>query len=152
MKKVLIIAYYFPPMGGSGVQRPFQLAKYLREFGWEPVVLTQSGGAYSSYDEMMQRELESLAIPVYRISPTGWTPQRLSVFAGRSPQTVPQIRPGAIRSKLLSWFTRWFFIPDNKTSWISAAVQKASEILKEHSIDLIFATAPPSAVCACTPG
>src|SRR4051812_3012819 len=40
MKKVLIVAYYFPPSGGPGVQRVLKYVQYLREFGWEPVVLT----------------------------------------------------------------------------------------------------------------
>src|SRR5208337_3618837 len=39
-KKVLIIAYYFPPMPVIGAQRPYGLAKYLQNFGWEPTVLT----------------------------------------------------------------------------------------------------------------
>ena len=40
MKKVLIIAYYWPPAGGAGVQRVLKFAKYLPKFGWEPVILT----------------------------------------------------------------------------------------------------------------
>jgi hypothetical protein len=41
MKKVLMIAHQFPPIGGSGVQRTVKFVKYLRDFGWEPVVLTR---------------------------------------------------------------------------------------------------------------
>ena len=40
MKKVLIIAYYWPPAGGAGVQRVLKYAKYLPEFGWESIILT----------------------------------------------------------------------------------------------------------------
>ena len=39
-KKVLIITYYWPPSGGSGVQRWLKFTKYLRDFGWEPVIYT----------------------------------------------------------------------------------------------------------------
>ena len=42
MKSVLMIAYQFPPMGGSGVQRTTKFVKYLPDFGWNPVVLTRS--------------------------------------------------------------------------------------------------------------
>lgn len=38
MKKVLIITYYWIPSGGAGVQRWVKFAKYLRDFGWEPVI------------------------------------------------------------------------------------------------------------------
>ena len=40
MKKVLIVAYAFPPHQAIGSQRPFGLAKYFPQYGWEPVVLT----------------------------------------------------------------------------------------------------------------
>ncbi|MCS4471994.1 hypothetical protein JQ032_01445 [Clostridium botulinum] len=40
MKKVLIIAYYFPPLGWSGVQRTLKFVKYLKDFGWQPIVVT----------------------------------------------------------------------------------------------------------------
>ena len=40
MKKILIIAQYFPPAGGVGTFRVTKFVKYLREFGWEPIVLT----------------------------------------------------------------------------------------------------------------
>ena len=41
MRKVLIIANQFPPMGGSGVQRSVKFVKHLRSFGYEPVVLPE---------------------------------------------------------------------------------------------------------------
>ena len=41
MKKVLMIACSFPPLGGPGVQRSVKFVKYLRDFGYEPVVFTR---------------------------------------------------------------------------------------------------------------
>src|SRR5689334_16001913 len=47
MKRLLMIAYHFPPYGGSsGIQRTVQFARYLPAFGWEPIVLTASARAY----------------------------------------------------------------------------------------------------------
>ena len=40
MKRVLIISYYWPPTGGSGVQRWVKFAKYLPSEGWQPVIYT----------------------------------------------------------------------------------------------------------------
>ena len=40
MKRVLIITYYWPPSGGSGVQRWLKMSKYLPENGWQPVIYT----------------------------------------------------------------------------------------------------------------
>lgn len=35
-REVLVIAYYFPPMGLSGVQRTLKFVKYLPEYKWKP--------------------------------------------------------------------------------------------------------------------
>ncbi|MBE0585718.1 MAG: glycosyl transferase family 1, partial [Desulfofustis sp.] len=53
MKKVLVIAYYFPPLGGSGVQRVLKFVKYLPQFGWQPTVLTIGPTAYYAHDESL---------------------------------------------------------------------------------------------------
>lgn len=39
-RRVLMAAYYFPPLSGSGVFRSIKFAKYLRRFGWEPTVIS----------------------------------------------------------------------------------------------------------------
>src|ERR1041384_891591 len=57
MKKVLIVAYYFPPSGGPGVQRVLKYVQYLREFGWEPVVLTVRDGNFPARDESLLDEV-----------------------------------------------------------------------------------------------
>jgi len=51
LKKVLVICYYWPPAGGIGVLRCLKFVKYLREFGWEPVVFTPENADYPYYDD-----------------------------------------------------------------------------------------------------
>lgn len=53
MRKVLIIANQFPPMGGSGVQRSVKFVKHLRSFGYEPVVFTREVGNMPLKDETL---------------------------------------------------------------------------------------------------
>ena len=57
MKKVLIITYYWPPSGGAGVQRWLKFAKYLRYFGWEPVIYTPLNPGFSLIDETLQADI-----------------------------------------------------------------------------------------------
>ena len=54
--KALIISYYWPPSGGSGVQRWMYFAKYLGDFGIEPTVITvnEKQASYSSVDESLE--------------------------------------------------------------------------------------------------
>src|SRR6266478_280354 len=47
MKKVLMVAYHYPPFGGgSGIHRTLKFSRYLSEYGWQPIVLTISPHAY----------------------------------------------------------------------------------------------------------
>ena len=57
MKRVLIITYYWPPSGGSGVQRWLKFSKYLPEFGWQPVVYTPSNPELPARDESLLAEI-----------------------------------------------------------------------------------------------
>ena len=51
--KVLIITYYWPPAGGSGVQRWLKFVKYLQEYGIEPVVYTVDNARYLKEDKTL---------------------------------------------------------------------------------------------------
>ncbi|HBX66452.1 MAG TPA: glycosyl transferase family 1, partial [Balneolaceae bacterium] len=55
-------------MGGSGVQRPLKFVKYLRDFGWNPIVLCPEPGAYHTFDESLEKELDQLDVKVHRVS------------------------------------------------------------------------------------
>ena len=57
MKKVLIVAYYWPPSGGSGVQRWVKFVKYLQDEGWTPVVYTPENPEYTAVDKTLEAEV-----------------------------------------------------------------------------------------------
>ena len=65
MKKVLIIANQFPPMGGSGVQRSVKFVKHLRAFGYEPVVFTREVGNMYLKDETLLKDVPD-GVKIYR--------------------------------------------------------------------------------------
>ena len=66
MYKVLVIAYYFPPMGLSGVQRTLKFVKYMKSFNWDPTVLTASDTGYYAHDNSLLAEAEAAKIRVIR--------------------------------------------------------------------------------------
>jgi glycosyltransferase involved in cell wall biosynthesis len=134
-RRVLVIAYYFPPMGLSGVQRTLKFVKYLPKFGWHPTVLTVAPGGYFAKDESLLEEVHSLDIRIERTGTAG--PGKL--FDGRKVVKVPSER----YRKFLSGVSDTFFIPDNKIGWRKKAVARALELHKETPFDLVFATAPP---------
>ncbi|KXK55873.1 MAG: glycosyltransferase family 4 protein [Chlorobi bacterium] len=134
MKQLLVIAYYFPPMGLSGVQRTLKFVKYLPEFGWQPTVLTVQPHAYFAFDDTLLQELEGKEIPIWRVAPAGI----FSLFKGR--KTVPLKNEGG--RKMLNRISQAVFIPDNKTGWGKQAFRE----LKRRDLgqfNALFATAPP---------
>lgn len=60
MRRVLLIAYHFPPLSGSsGLQRTLRFAQYLPEFDWQPIVLSVRSGAYEQSDERSLAQVPS---------------------------------------------------------------------------------------------
>jgi glycosyltransferase involved in cell wall biosynthesis len=140
MRKVLVVAYYFPPMGLSGVQRTLKFVKYLPLYGWQPTVLTVTPGSYFAYDSSLLKEIEPLQISILRadsIDPTRFLKR------GSAPGTKVVKMPREWIRKTLNVGSQFFFIPDNKIGWKRKACKKASELLAREKFDLIFATAPP---------
>ena len=136
MRNVLFIVYYFPPMGSSGVQRPLKFVKYLRRYGWNPIVVAPEPGAYHTFDDSLQAELDAMQVEVHRVGAK--TPFHLIGKSGRQIGFIPDRLAGWVR-RLLSFF----YLPDNKTGWIKPALQKAGEIMEDNDIDVIFSTATP---------
>ena len=54
MKRVLVISYYWPPTGGSGVQRWVKFAKYLPSEGWQPVIYTPENPEQLAVDASLE--------------------------------------------------------------------------------------------------
>ena len=67
-KRVIFIAYNFPPMGGGGVQRSVKFVKYLPEFGWEPAVVAAADRLYWARDDTLLSDIPPGTI-VRRLSP-----------------------------------------------------------------------------------
>ncbi len=135
LRRVLIIAYYFPPFGLSGVQRTAKFAKYLSRYGWEPTVLTVEPGGYFAFDESLLREVEEAGVRIVR------TP---SVDANRLFKKKRVVKmPSEFIRKVAGAIGDFFFIPDTKLGWRKRAVAAAMAVTSETRFDAILATAPP---------
>ena len=131
-KNVLIISYYFPPMGLSGVQRTLKFVKYLPEFNWKPIVLTTSPKSYYAFDDELQKDLETLDVEVYR---TGeYSPEQ---------RKVKPFPPSYRLQNFFRFLASFFLQPDTKILWKKKALNLGRKILQENKIDVILATAPP---------
>lgn len=134
-RRVLVVAYYFPPMGLSGVQRTLKFVKYLPQFGWLPTVLTVEPRGYFARDESLLQDLDGRDIRVVRTPAAG--PGRF--FAKKEVVSLPPERT----RKFLSRISDAVFFPDNKIGWKKRAVAVALALHSETPFDLVFTTAPP---------
>lgn len=136
MFKVLVLAYYYPPMGLSGVQRTLKFTKYMPQFNWEPTVITAGDIAYFAHDFALLKEAEDAGVKIVRTE--SYDPNSI---IGKKYGTINM--PKEFIRKAYSNFTKTFFIPDNKKSWAKRAYLKAKEILKKEQFDIIYVTIPP---------
>lgn len=150
MKKVLIITYYWPPSGGSGVQRCLYFVKYLKKFGWEPIVYTVSNGEYPAIDESLEKEIP-LGTTV--IKSEIWEPYQLyKKFTGQKkdkklkPSIVSEKQKNQFAHKISTFIRGNFFIPDARKFWIQPSIKRLSKYLAENPVDLIFSSSPPQSV------
>jgi glycosyltransferase involved in cell wall biosynthesis len=134
-RKVLLIAYYFPPMGLSGVQRTVKFAKFLPQYGWKPTVLTVEPTGYYAFDDTLLKEAEEAGVKIIRTH----SYDANHLFKKRGIVKMPSERT----RKILQFLGDLFFIPDTKIGWKITAVKAASGLLEQEQFDLIFATAPP---------
>lgn len=123
MRKVLIIANQFPPMGGSGVQRSVKFVKHLRSFGYEPVVFTREVGNMPLKDETLLKDIPD-GVKIYRTKP----------YECVEAKGIFRI-PGKVLGK--------FMIPDTARLWEHFSKKAVMDVIDKEGIDLIYTTSAP---------
>ena len=151
MKRVLIISYYWPPTGGSGVQRWVKFAKYLPAEGWQPVIYTPENPEQLAVDASLEAEVPAEAEVIRRriVEPYEMY-KKLLRKSGHSKEAV-EVNPvnaqnKSFLQKVAMWIRGNFFRPDPRCLWIRPSVKFLKEYLKEHPVDLIVSTGPPQSM------
>lgn len=147
-KKLLYIAYFYPPLGGAGVQRPVKTIKYLAQKGWDIDVLTVGDIEFNSYDYELLKE--SKANKIYRtasLDPMYLYKLLKLCFKNK---TTNDITIKTDKDKLyfqtpeiIKQFIRGIFPIDNKIGWFPFAYKKAVNLCNKKKYNLIFATIGP---------
>jgi glycosyltransferase involved in cell wall biosynthesis len=124
VKRVLFLAYYFPPQGGAGVQRTLKFVQYLPRHGYEAVVVTGPDTtqiAWAPPDESLATAIPPTTEVYSAAGPepgqrTGWSARSARWFRRRSP------------------FSRW---------WVEGALEAGRRAAREVDVDLIYASMSP---------
>ena len=162
-KRVLIVTYNFPPVGGAGVQRVTKFVKYLPQFGWDATVLTTDNPSVPVYDESLLADIppQTLIVKARTLEP-GYALKRIvsasntekvtrsvsegerpMMSDGRSPSLTLRVTLASALKRVLRGVANFLLQPDPQVLWNSQAIEAGLRVLGQRKHDAIFVTAPP---------
>lgn len=147
-KRVLLITYYWPPSGGSGVQRWLKFAKYLPQNGWQPVIYCPENPDYTVLDESLEhdipKEAEIIRGPIFE--PYRFfrkiTGQKEVIGTGLTSSGSNNSGPSLLKH-LMIWIRGNVFIPDARMFWVKPSISRLSKYLIKNPVNAIVSTGPP---------
>jgi len=155
MKKVLIIAYGFPPMSYAGVFRTLKFCKYLPQFDWQPLVLTIKDTPYHHKNYSLLEQLPT-NVTVYRtstIDPARWYSHRarlkkskINMYSQKSSEDSVKgnvIFKSGVSKKIRKFLFNLVSFPDHMIFWIPFAVIAGIKIVRKEKPDVIYVSSPP---------
>ncbi len=146
-KRVLFVAYIFPPLSGGGVQRSLYFVKYLRKFGYEPIVLTVGENDRKILTDDTMINIIDEDIEIIRIDNKKFVPEFLSES---EQEEIFNLYCGVLQSK--EWISKYKeyikntgtkMIPDNKIIWVNECLKQIESKINLQEIDIIFTTGNP---------
>jgi glycosyltransferase involved in cell wall biosynthesis len=147
LKRVLIISYYWPPSGGISVLRSLKITKYLRDFGWEPIIYKPTNAHYPYLDENnlddIPDDITILERPI--IEPFKLFKKLTGRTSSDSLNNIATIKDhkSTWKDHVGMWIRGNFFIPDARFLWIKPSVRYLLKYLRNHPVDAIFTDGPP---------
>lgn len=143
-RKVLIVTYHFPPRLSVGSLRMRGLAKYLPNFGWEPIILTAT---LPGKPDQRFRVIETFCPDPKDVIASlkkrcGLKPAKELHKQLRIPPTV-RADEISFRGKLVAFAERVVFYPCDKKNWRPSAIRAGTELLQRENIDVLISSSGP---------
>ena len=150
MPNVLMLCYYYPPLGGIGSQRSQKFARYLPDHGWHPVVVTPEAGAYL-VDHSLD-DGQSKGVEVIRTRYIDLSSNFKRVMGGPTP-AVESLRNkeasvwaaggGGVVNLLRRTVRSWVYIPDGQIGWYPYAVRAGRRVIESQKVAAIYSSSFP---------
>ena len=122
-RRVLMVAFHFPPSGAVAAQRAHKFARYLPEFGWEPLVVARHPDPRQPRDESFAGK----PAPLEELSPTEGS--RLL---------------GLLPRRCVDPLRRFFCVPDEETGWRKLLRKRLPDLIERHRPDVLWANSVPT--------
>ncbi|MCK9264838.1 MAG: glycosyltransferase [Deltaproteobacteria bacterium] len=136
-KNILMICYYYPPLTDVGCKRSVFFAKYFKEYGWNPFVLSVKNPdtTYCS----LGTDTPPKGIPVtYSLSLFS-----LYKFFGKLNALLYRLLKVFRIELKKNYFFEFLCVPDIFTGWVPMAIVNGLKLIKKHDIDLIYVSITP---------
>lgn len=145
LRNALLVAYRFPPLGGSGVQRAVKLARYLPSEGWRVHVLTAGHTHDPQLDASLVDELGH-GVVIHRA--LGFEPGALAARVCRLFGRQRGLKSFSTRVEdSLYWrferWCEWLRLPEPERLWVASAVRTARRIIRKNDVRVVITTSPP---------
>ena len=159
MPRVLVIAYFFPPVGGVGIERTLKHVAYLPEHRWQPVVVTVAGSGYRIVDPATEARVPA-GVEVHRAGT--FEPAHLRRALGRlvgRRGTVPSASPApgppsgpasgaggrlrAVANRVWGGVIPLLFFPDDQALWARGATRVALRVHAAEPVAAVYSSSPP---------
>ncbi|MFN8586417.1 MAG: glycosyltransferase [Candidatus Eisenbacteria bacterium] len=140
-RRLLVLAYFFPPLAGGGVHRALAFTRHLPEHGWDCTVICAGEDDYWVRDESLRARVDPRT-EVIRVS------------GGSALSALLRARGGTAAAGRRSggWFaplraaSDWWLLPDSYAGWAKRAEQAAAARLAAGGVDALLTTSPPDSV------
>ena len=140
MKRVLILAAFYPPLAGGGVHRVLSFTRHLPEHGWACTVVCAGEHDYWVRDESLVQRIPA-GTEVLRVAGgsaiAAWLKWRGAAASGR--------RSGGALSPLRR-LAEWWWLPDSYAGWARRAGAVAALRLARGGVDVVMSSSPPDSV------
>ncbi len=163
-RTVLMVLYFFPPIGGISTSRNIRNVQHLPRYGWTPVVMTPADSAYG-VDDPSLLELVSPSVEVIRTGSIEAGHVRAWVMGMATALRLGRLRrphrpagrplddgtaASAFRAAesrepdgLLFRIRRFVFFPDDQIGWLPFALRAALRRHRTSPFDVVYSTASP---------
>jgi len=150
VRSVLMLSYYYPPLGGIGSQRSQKFARYLPQYGWHPVVVTPANGSYfvdRSLDDGASNGVEVLRTGYVDISSLLKRSARSGTngnsFHEKAGAKVLPVEGGPVVGFLRRAVRTWVYIPDGQIGWYPYAIRAGKRAIEAQKLDVIYSSSFP---------
>ena len=153
-RRLLLLAYFYPPLAGGGVHRALGFTRWLPEHGWDCTVVCAGPEDYWVRDETLEGRIPS-GTEVIRVSGgsalSGWLRlKRGTAGAVRPGSSAASAGAAGRRSGMvfsgLRALSEWVLLPDSYAGWARRARDVAAARLARGDISAVLSTSPPDSV------